>query len=71
MRVLWSVARESVYTFQAQKSNVQFLAIAYEHARECERVINPSASLYALVVICEVVIPDVELLEIGHLKNNP
>ena len=67
--MLWAVARESVYTFQAQKSNVQFLAIAYEHTRECERVFNLSASLHALVVVSEVVISDVELLEIGHLKH--
>ena len=66
---MWSGStRESVYTFQAQKSNVQFLAIAYEHARECERVLNPGASLNPLVVVIEVVVPDVELLEIGHLK---
>lgn len=58
----------SVYTFQAQKSNVQFLAIAHEHASECKRVFNPGASLYALVIVGKVVIPDVELLEIGHLK---
>nr|DAL20846.1 MAG TPA_asm: hypothetical protein [Bacteriophage sp.] len=67
-RVLWSGARESVYTFQAQKSNVQFLAIAYEHACECDRVLNPGASLNSFVVVSEVVIPDVELLETGHLK---
>ena len=61
---------KSVYTLQAQKSNVQFLAIAYEHASECERVLNPGTSFHALVVIGEIVIPDVELLEIGHLRNS-
>lgn len=49
---------------------MQFLAIAYEHASECERVFNPSACLHALVVVVEIVVPDVELLEIGHLKNS-
>ena len=69
--VLWSGStRESVYAFQAQKSNVQFLAIAHEHASECKRVLNPDAHPHALFVVCEVVIPDVELFEIGHLKNS-
>ena len=67
--VLWLGARESVYTLQAQKSNVQFLAIAYEHARERERVFNLGARLHTLVIVSEIVIPDVELLEIGHLKH--
>ena len=62
------IARESVYTLQAQKSNMKFFAIAHEHASECDRVFNPGASLHAPVVASEVVIPDVELLEIGHMK---
>ena len=67
--VLWiEIARESVYTFQAQKPNVQFLAIAYEHSSECERVLNSGTSLHALVVVIEIVVPDVELFEIDHLK---
>nr|DAV20647.1 MAG TPA: hypothetical protein [Bacteriophage sp.] len=49
---------------------MQFLAIIDEHASECERIFEPGACLYALVVIGEVVIPDVELLEIGHLKRS-
>jgi hypothetical protein len=37
---------------------------------ECECVLEPGACLHALVVVVEIVVPDVELLEIGHRKNS-